>query len=158
MNDKLKQDLTHSIFRFKKISAVISHTVISDDEGGLSISELSALGCIDSCGKNDCSASEQTTHHAMHETLAVSKPAVSQMLGSLEKREYIQREIDHDNRRKIIITLTPKGRAAIDKAKKNVDNLMSLIITRFGEKDSRNFVRLLDRFEKVMDEALGVDL
>jgi CRP-like cAMP-binding protein len=47
---------------------------------------------------------DQTTHHAMHEALAVSRAAVSQMLGSLEKRGYIRREIDRDNRRKIIIT------------------------------------------------------
>jgi DNA-binding MarR family transcriptional regulator len=91
----------------------------------------------------------------MHKTIAVSKAAVSQMLGSLEKRGYIQREIDRENRRKIIISLTNKGKVAVDKADKDLDELMSLIIDRFGEQDTRTFVKLLNQFEEVVDEVVS---
>jgi DNA-binding MarR family transcriptional regulator len=128
-------------------------SLLNDDDGGLSVTDLSALGCIGRCDEEDCNA-DQTTHHAMYEALAVSKAAVSQMLGSLEKRGYIRRDIDRDNRRKIIITLTKQGETAVDKAEKKMDVLMSRIITRFGEKDTRNFTRLLDRFAEVVYEAV----
>jgi DNA-binding MarR family transcriptional regulator len=91
----------------------------------------------------------------MHETLSVSKAAVSQMLGSLEKRGYIRREIDRDNRRKIIITLTKKGKAAIDTGQKCLDDLMASIIERFGAKDMRDFVQTLNRFSEIVEEETG---
>jgi DNA-binding MarR family transcriptional regulator len=155
MKDELTQDLIHALFCFKRVSTAISRTLLKDNGDRLTIAELSALGCIGVCTEHDCDAAKQTTHHAMHETLAVSKAAVSQMLGSLEKRGYIQRETDKDNRRKIVITLTQKGKVAVDTAGKNMDALMSLIITRFGEHDSRTFVDLLDRFAVIVDEVVS---
>jgi DNA-binding MarR family transcriptional regulator len=154
MNDDLKQNLLHALYYFKRTNHTLCRPLVNNEDGGLSVTELSALGCIGRCDEEDGNA-DQTTHHAMHETLAVSRAAVSQMLGSLEKRGYIRREIDLDNRRKIIITLTEQGETAVDEAKKKWDVLMSRIITRFGEKDTRNFTRLLDRFTEVVDEAVG---
>ncbi|MDR2303414.1 MAG: transcriptional regulator [Treponema sp.] len=161
MYDELKQDLLHSLFCFKKANIAISRTLSSAD-GGLSITELSALGCIEGCDEkksgtaDDSHPQDHTMHHAMHETPAVSKAAISQMLGSLEKRGYIKREIDRDNRRKIIITLTKKGKNAVNKAGENMDALLPGIIERFGEDDSRNLVRLPDRFAKTVNETIQV--
>jgi DNA-binding MarR family transcriptional regulator len=150
MNNELKEHLLHSLFLFKKANYSISHFMSNADQGGLSITELSAMYCIDQDEE-----AEQTTHHAMHETLCVSKAAVSQILGSLEKRGYIRRAIDRDNRRKIIITLTKKGKSAVDKGQKHMDDLVASIIERFGEEDVRDFVRLLDRFAEVVDETVN---
>jgi hypothetical protein len=36
-----------------------------------------------------------------------------------------------------------------------MDLLMSRIITQFGEKNSRDFVRLLDRFAEIVDGAVN---
>jgi DNA-binding MarR family transcriptional regulator len=154
MNDELKQELLHSLFCFKRAAVTISRSLNSGGEG-LSAAELSALGCIEQGGGKDCGAGDHTAHHAMHQTLAVSKAAISQMLGSLEKRGYILREIDRDNRRKIIITLTQKGKAAVDESEKALDVLMTHIITRFGEADTRHFIDLLRRFAELADEAAG---
>ncbi|MDR2071493.1 MAG: MarR family winged helix-turn-helix transcriptional regulator [Treponema sp.] len=169
MKDELKQDLLHSLFCFKKAVLSISRFLLKAEGSGLSAAELSALNCIGLWDEKGCDAADvshpadapsadashpadQTTHHAMHETLGVSKAAISQMLGSIGKRGYIQREIDRDNRRKIIITVTKKGKAAVEKGGQHMDLLMSRIITGFGEKDARNFVQLLDRFVEVVDE------
>jgi DNA-binding MarR family transcriptional regulator len=154
MNGKLKQDLLHALFCFKRTSHAIFRSLLNDDGDGLSVTELSALGCIGRCDEKGC-ATDQTTHHAMHETLAVSKAAVSQMLGGLEKRGYIQREIDRGNRRRIIIALTEKGETAVGKAEKNMDVLISRIIKGFGEKNSQDFVRLLGRFAEIADRAIN---
>jgi DNA-binding MarR family transcriptional regulator len=153
MNNELKEHLLHSLFLFKKANYSISRFMSNTDQGGLSITELSAMYCIDQIDQDD--GAGQTTHHAMHETLCVSKAAVSQILGSLEKRGYIRRSIDCDNRRKIIITLTKKGKSAVDKGQRHMDDLMAHIIERLGEEDVRNFVRLLDRFAEVVDETVN---
>ncbi|MDR2344008.1 MAG: MarR family winged helix-turn-helix transcriptional regulator [Spirochaetaceae bacterium] len=158
MNDDLKKDLLHALFYFKKAVGAISRFLANAGGGGLSIAELSALKHIGNCDKNDCGTAgdshpaNQTTHHAMHETLAVSKAAISQMLGSLEKRAYIRRGIDRENRRKIIVTVTKKGKTAVNRGEKDMDALTSRIIDRFGEDDTRNFVRLLIRFAEIADQ------
>ncbi|MDR2397396.1 MAG: winged helix DNA-binding protein [Spirochaetaceae bacterium] len=152
MKDALKQDLLRSLFCFKKATVTISHYMSKDDEDGLSIAEISALCCIDhGCGKTSGQA-ERTAHHAMHEILAVTKAAVSQMLGSLEKRGFIWREIDQANRRKIVITLTDRGKAAVDMGEQRRDALLSRVVKRFGEKDAEHFVQLLTRFSDIVDE------
>jgi DNA-binding MarR family transcriptional regulator len=155
MNGDLKRNLLRSIFCFKKANISISRSMLNADGIGLSVTELSALNCIGNCDEKDCGTADQTAHHAMHETLAVSKAAVSQMLGSLEKRGYIRREIDLDNRRKIIITVTEKGKTAVDRGKKQMDALTSRIIGRFGEKDTRDFVQLVTRFSEIVYEETG---
>jgi DNA-binding MarR family transcriptional regulator len=154
MDGELKQDLLRSFLCLKKANFFISRYLQNTDRSGLSATELSALNCLGHCcNEKNCGTTDQTAHNAMHETLAVSKAAVSQMLGSLEKRGYIQREIDRDNRRKIIITLTKEGNTAVDEAWKSMDALLSHIIKQFGEKDARHFVRLLNRFVEIVDKA-----
>jgi DNA-binding MarR family transcriptional regulator len=154
VKNELQQDLLHALFCFKKANVSIFRAVLNAECGGLSISEISALNCIGCRGKKDKDGADQTTHKAMHKALAVSKAAVSQMLGSLENRGYIRRETDRDNRRKIIITLTKKGEAAVDKAGKNMDALMSQIINKYGEKEMRNFILLVNRFTEIAEEAV----
>jgi DNA-binding MarR family transcriptional regulator len=161
MGDELKQDLLHSLFYLKKVSIAISRSALNPGDSALSVAELSALNCIGNCGKRDCRKAEiaadsapDTAHHAMHETLAVSKAAVSQMLANLEKRGFIRREPNRDNRRQIIITLTAGGKAAVDEGEKYMDELTSRIIRSFGEEDMRTFMRLLTRFAEVVDEEV----
>ena len=154
MNDELTRDLLHALFYFKKAAGALSRSLADSGGGALSAAELSALGCIDHCGAENCGAAAQTTHHALHETLSVSKAAVSQMLSSLEKRGFIRRETDRDNRRKIIITVTKKGKSALDKGQKRMDDLMASIIEQFGKKDAQQFVRLLNRFAEAVYEAV----
>ena len=154
MNDECAQDLVHALFCFKKATGAVSRFLAGSDGGGLSAIELAALGCIDRCDKANRGAADQTAHQSMHKTLSVSKAAVSRILGSLEKRGFIRREPDPDNRRKIIIRVTKKGKSATDKGQKRMDVLMSRIIERFGEKDARNFMGLLERFAEAAEEAV----
>ncbi|MDR3167673.1 MAG: transcriptional regulator [Treponema sp.] len=155
MKGELQEDLLHALFCLKKANISIFRSLLNAEGGGLSITELSALNCIGGCKKKDNDGADQTTHKAMHKALAVSKAAVSQILGSLEKRGYIQRETDRDNRRKIIITLTQKGKTAVDKAGKKMDALMSQILNDFGEKETRNFVLLVNRFSEIVKETVS---
>ena len=84
--------------------------------------------------------------------LRVSGPAISQALGSLERRGLIRREIDGGDRRKIAVTLTRAGEAACESAARRHDAVLSALIERFGEEDTRAFGALLERFMDVLEE------
>jgi DNA-binding MarR family transcriptional regulator len=88
----------------------------------------------------------------MQSTLSVSKAAVSQTLGSLEKKGYIERGIDRNNRRKILITLTESGAAALQNSTDTLDALTASLITRFGEADTANLITLVNRFAELVED------
>ena len=83
----------------------------------------------------------------IREDLDVSKPAVSQVLNALEKKELVTREISREDRRKIIVRLTPKGDALLLEFRRQSDMLLDSVIERFGVPNMREF---LDSFEELM--------
>jgi len=89
----------------------------------------------------------------MSEYLHVSKAAVSQMLGTLEGRGLITREIDPSNRRTIIVKLTEKGGEMIDRFERGFDSYIGVLIDRFGENDTREIIRLIYKFTYIIDEV-----
>lgn len=88
----------------------------------------------------------------MGEYLRVSKAAVSQMLGALERRGLITREPDPGNRRTIIVKLTEKGNEMIDDFEREFDSYIVMFIERFGEKDTREIIRLIYKFMGIVEE------
>jgi len=80
------------------------------------------------------------------EYLRVSKAAVSQMLGALEKRGLITREPDPSNRRTIIVKMTKKGNEMIGDFEREFDRYLVMLIERFGENDTREIIRLIYKF------------
>ena len=87
----------------------------------------------------------------MREYLRVSKAAVSQMLGGLERRGFITREIDPENRRTIIVRLTGTGRDMLELYERRFDDQIGTLIDRFGEKDTREIIRLIYRFADIIE-------
>jgi DNA-binding MarR family transcriptional regulator len=87
----------------------------------------------------------------IQEALCIKKAAVSQMLGVLEKKGYITRDINKENRRKIILRLTKKGETLINKTEKKVNALLSEIISRFGETDIKQLIVLFERFADIVN-------
>lgn len=79
----------------------------------------------------------------IQEQLLISKPAVSYILNSLEKKNYITRKIDLCDRRKISISITDEGRAAADQSMKKYYGIWAEIVRRFGENNMRQLIELL---------------
>ena len=79
----------------------------------------------------------------MQKKLNISKPAISYILNTLEKKKYITREIDPKDRRKVSISATPEGKAAAEKSKKKYDEIWDEILTRFGEDNMRQLLQLM---------------
>jgi DNA-binding MarR family transcriptional regulator len=159
MNKELKRGLLQALSRFKKTGHSISDYLVNEMRSDLNIGEIAALNCIKEhnekgCGgkKGECECGKDTTtHDAMQSALAVSKAAVSQTLGELEKKGYIEREIDRENRRKIVITLTDEGKAALENSTVALDKLVVLLINRFGETKTNKLISLVNSFAELVE-------
>lgn len=81
--------------------------------------------------------------------LNISKPAISYILNTLEKKKYITREIDPKDRRKVSISATLEGRAAAEQSKKKFDELWDELLTRFGEDNMRQLIGLIGELDKL---------
>jgi DNA-binding MarR family transcriptional regulator len=84
--------------------------------------------------------------------LCISKAAVSQMLGGLEKRGFVTREADPENRRTIIVKLTDEGRTTSEAVERRFDGYVDMMIERIGEKDTREMIRLIYRLADIFQE------
>lgn len=85
--------------------------------------------------------------------LRVSKPAISQMLKSLENEGYIQRDINPANRRKLTVLLTDKGREALDTAMARFHYTSGQIMETFGEEKTAALISLFAEFLNVVRDV-----
>ncbi len=79
------------------------------------------------------------------EEMNISSARVTTILNSLENKGLITREIDKNDRRKIIVNLTNKGRKKAKNNKKIIVSLTSQILEFLGENDSKELVRITHR-------------
>lgn len=74
------------------------------------------------------------------------------MLGSLEKKGFINRDIDKGNRRNLIVTLTPEGRRNLEHQYSEFSDRLEKIISRLGEDDVRQMVTIVNRMIEITNE------
>ena len=162
INEELKRRLLQALSRFKKTGHSISNYLTNRMHSDLNIVEIFVLNCVKEHSEKGCGGKspncacgkDATAHDAAQSTLFVSKAAVSQTLGGLEKKGYVEREIDRSNRRKIIITLTDTGKAALENSTDALDKLAASIINRFGEAKTGRLISLVNSFAELV-EALN---
>lgn len=144
MDSNLKEQLVRTVFRFRKMHMELP------PELEIRMGEFFLMKHI-SAGRPcpGCDSSMADMHHHLHMT----RPAVSQMLNALEKKELIYREIDKNDRRKISVTLTEKGRSTLSQAMSYMDEMMKRTISRFGEDNTRQLIALLTLLADVLEEV-----
>jgi DNA-binding MarR family transcriptional regulator len=148
MKQYLIDRLVQTIFRFKQIEnafRAFSLTSTRQTAPNASIAEVVVLKGI----KDHVFDSGEVT---IPDLLCISRAAVSKLLGDMEKNGYILREINKANRRKLSISLTEKGRAAIEEHEHKFMELFAEIVDRFGEKDMKQLIRLSSRFMDTIEE------
>lgn len=91
----------------------------------------------------------------LSEALGSSTSRISAALGSLEKKVLIHREIDTSNRRNILVTITSAGRERIMAMTKQRHNHLTAILTEMGEKNARDFVRLITLFFEISSRTFA---
>lgn len=86
--------------------------------------------------------------------LGASTARISALLGALEKKGQIVRNIDRSNRRNILVTLTPAGRSRAEIKMRQMQEGMTSVFTEMGEADTAEFLRLSEKFSVLMQKHM----
>lgn len=147
MSKELQNELVQAMFRLKKMM----NYGLGRDTNNINIT-MSEYILMREVAENTKDVYNPSALTEVREYLSVSKAAVSQMLNSLEKRGYILREIDPNNRRNIIVILTEEGKNAYGKKNQEFYNRFEMVIQGIGEKDVSQFIAMINK----MSDAMGV--
>lgn len=82
-----------------------------------------------------------------------SSARVATLLNKLEHKGFIERCIDTNDRRKIIVKITEEGKATTLKAKNMMHSHLVSVFEQMGEKDTLEFFRLTALFFTLMHES-----
>lgn len=86
--------------------------------------------------------------------LQSSTARISALLGALEKKGQIERDIDKSNRRNILVTITAAGRRRIEREMREMRGHLIRIFTEMGEADTAAFLSLTRRFFELFQKHL----
>ncbi|MCC2253911.1 MarR family transcriptional regulator [Ruminococcus sp. CLA-AA-H200] len=137
MNSELKEQFFTSIVHFRKLESALS------SECEMQMNEMVILNSIAGTCCRECPCMNLDVP-MMQKKLNISKPAISYILNTLEKKKYIVREIDPKDRRKVSISATPEGKAAAKHSMQKYDELLTALLTSFGEDNMRQLIQLID--------------
>lgn len=145
MDTQLMRELLDSIMQERNTMT----TALNDRE--LSLVEFIALGRI---AGNRIDSPGNIYADDLQRSLFVSKPAISQMLKSLENAGYIKRDINMTNRRKLNVILTDRGREIYEGARQRYRAMLDRIIQAFGEEKTQQMIALNREFIAVVKETI----
>ena len=146
----IQQQLIIAFFRFKRIGAAFPSGFSADlAEKSVSLMEMALLKGI---SNNEPDSAENTTIADLQNYLFITKAAFSQMYKALEQKGYLTREVDRNNRRKLVVTLTPTGKEVLAAVDGKMQLLLSHVISRFGEEDTLQFINFINRFADITEE------
>ncbi|MGR3742468.1 MarR family winged helix-turn-helix transcriptional regulator [Companilactobacillus sp. DQM5] len=83
----------------------------------------------------------------------VTRGAISRQAGVLIKNDFIVQEIDPNDRRRMILHLTEKGKKAVNELMPKIRERFSGWVDAFGKKKTQEMLTLMNEFkEKVMTD------
>lgn len=136
MDAELREQFFSVINSFRRLESALAA------ECEMQINEMVVLDSIAGTCCRECPCMNLNVPK-IQKKLCISKPAVSYILNSLEKKNYITREIDSKDRRKVSISVTVEGKAAAEQSMGKYEELWSGILGRFGKENMDSLVRLL---------------
>lgn len=77
--------------------------------------------------------------------IQVTTPRITVLLSALEKDEMIERSIDREDRRKVMIRLTRKGQAFVRDHQEGFRSYVARLAEVLGEEDTQALVRILNK-------------
>lgn len=77
--------------------------------------------------------------------MEISTARIAAALNNLEQKHLIIREIDKNDRRQILVTLTAEGKELAEKHRQEVETHISQMLQSLGEHDAMEFVRILNK-------------
>ena len=90
--------------------------------------------------QNDCVLPSEIS-----KVMGISSARIAAALNSLEKKGMITRQIDPEDRRRILITLTSEGRALGIEQQQEILEKFAKMLSQLGEHDAKEYVRIAGR-------------
>ncbi|MCL2149897.1 MAG: MarR family transcriptional regulator [Dehalococcoidia bacterium] len=85
--------------------------------------------------------------------LGVSSARVAAALNKLEDDGLITRQIDENDRRKILVSITKKGKDLAEKHQQAVTSAVSEMLQLLGEYDAKEYVRITGKLADIIPTA-----
>ncbi|AJS60471.1 MarR family winged helix-turn-helix transcriptional regulator [Paenibacillus sp. IHBB 10380] len=134
MNNTTAETLFRAMMRFNK--AEFRNRLVE----GVKPSELLLMFCVKKKMKPDTTGLMVSE---ISELLGVTSPTVTQLLKSLEAKDWIDRTMDQLDRRAVRIKLSDKGEEVIKAAMEATEASFNGLIQYLGEEDSNQLAKLL---------------
>ena len=90
------------------------------------------------------------TPGAIAERSHLSSARTANVLRSLEEKGWVSREHDTNDRRRVIVTLTPAGEAERLRRRREFESQAEAFLSRLGEADTREAIRILKRCNQIL--------
>lgn len=95
-------------------------------------------------------ADKEVNPSALSEKLYVSRSRITATLTSLRKKGYVEMEMSEGDRRRMRVTLTPKGAAFIRDKQAQVERYFDVMVEGLGEGNVAELNRIIDLSMKIM--------
>jgi DNA-binding MarR family transcriptional regulator len=85
-----------------------------------------------------------------------SSARVAMALKSLESKGLIERQVDREDRRKILVSITGLGRELVQSERQEVHSKTVAVLGELGEADAREYIRIVTRITEISHKVFGV--
>ncbi|MBC8532194.1 MarR family winged helix-turn-helix transcriptional regulator [Gehongia tenuis] len=82
--------------------------------------------------------------------LDVAPPTVTQMINSLERKGFLERSIDPEDRRAVLVKLTERGSEIMERGRRELMQRFHGLIQYMGPEDAKELARLLNKTAEYM--------
>jgi len=86
-----------------------------------------------------------------------SSARIAMALRSMEQKGYIRRDLDRSDRRKILVTITPKGWELQRSKSSAMRAAAEALVGELGEDDARTYIRIAGRINEIV-KTRGIEI
>ncbi len=106
-----------------------------------SVGEMGVLRCL-------CLKEEPMSAGELSRAMAIGSGGVANLLNVLEKKGYVQRTMNPDDRRSVRVSLSASGRELVECKGEEAMRMTVGLLTRLGREDTEQLVRI---YQKMLD-------
>ena len=88
----------------------------------------------------------------LSEHLKVSTARIAAILNSLEQKQYIQRQIDELDKRKVYVFLTEQGKSHLSEKKAHILKTIDKLIDELGAEELYQHILLHNRIKRIIEQ------
>lgn len=88
----------------------------------------------------------------LSENLGVTMPRIVALINTLQKKELIEKNLDSNDKRKSIISITNKGKDNIIKRKKDAIKFIENVIKELDEQEIEQYIAISKKIERISNK------